>query len=90
MGNRSYFLAFIICMLTINIAFSQEASNQLPEDNPLKYKSKLQYEAIPFDKIKDEHYRPALLEGLRLQQEEVNKIANNPAKPTFENTLVAL
>jgi peptidyl-dipeptidase Dcp len=90
MRNKSSFLAFIVCMLTINIAYTQEVPNQLPEDNPLKYKSKLQYEAIPFNKIKDEHYRPALLEGLRLQQEEVNKIANNPAKPTFENTLVAL
>src|SRR5205085_12465118 len=46
--------------------------------------------AIPFDKIKDEHYEPALLEGLRLQLEEVNKIANNPAPPTFENTVAAL
>jgi hypothetical protein len=47
-------LAFILCVLTINFAFSQK-------DNPLKYKSKFQYNAIPSDRIKDEHYRPALL-----------------------------
>ncbi|GEO12042.1 M3 family metallopeptidase [Segetibacter aerophilus] len=73
----------------MNTSFSQ-TENKLPEDNPLKFKSTLPYQAIPFDKIKDEHYGPALLEGLRLQLEEVNKIANNPAPPTFENTLVAL
>lgn len=72
----------------MNIVMGQE--NQLPEDNPLKHKSTLPYQAIPFDKLKDEHFRPALLEGLRLQSEEVSKIANNSAPATFENTVVAL
>lgn len=48
------------------------------------------YEAIPFDKIKNEHYIPAFEEGFRLLREEVDKIAGNPEKPTFENTIVAL
>ena len=84
-----YLLFVLICFSSINIAIGQLA-NSLPEENPLKHKSKLPYQAIPFDKIKDEHYRPALIEGLRQQLEEVNKIAENPAGPTFENTLVAL
>ncbi|MGI8635942.1 MAG: M3 family metallopeptidase, partial [Segetibacter sp.] len=81
--------------LTINSIFSittvfSQIQNGLPNDNPLKFKSKLLYQAIPFDKIKDEHYRPALLEGLRLQLEEVHQIANNAAPPSFENTVAAL
>jgi peptidyl-dipeptidase Dcp len=90
MRKRSNIIVAIICILSFNMAFGQAASNQLPEDNPFKYKSKLSYQAIPFDKIKDEHYRPALIEGLRQQLEEVNAIANNTAAPTFENTIAAL
>src|SRR3954468_17048530 len=87
---RTYlYLALLMTgTFSINAVYSQE--NGLPQDNPLKNKSTLPYEAIPFDKIKDEHYEPALLEGLRLQLEEVNKVANNPAPPTFENTVAAL
>lgn len=80
--------AFIL-MLSENI-IAQEQPNNLPADNPLKFKSTLLYQAIPFDKIRDEHYKPALLEGLRLQLEEINHIANNPAPPSFENTIVAI
>ncbi|MGE5521157.1 MAG: M3 family metallopeptidase [Candidatus Dadabacteria bacterium] len=80
--------AFIL-MLSENI-IAQEQPNNLPADNPLKFKSTLLYQAIPFDKIRNEHYKPALLEGLRLQLEEINHIANNPAPPSFENTIVAI
>ncbi|HET6993672.1 MAG TPA: hypothetical protein VFI06_01760, partial [Chitinophagaceae bacterium] len=80
-----YLLLVLNFGLSVSIVFGQD--NQLPEDNPLKYKSTLPYQAIPFDKIKDEHFKPALLEGLRLQLEEVTRIANNPAPPTFENTV---
>jgi len=58
--------------------------------NPLMKKSKLQYEAPEFDKIKDEHFKPAFEFGLKQHDAEILKIANNPEKPTFENTLVAL
>ncbi len=58
--------------------------------NPLMKKSKLQYEAPEFDKIKDEHFKPAFEFGLKQHDAEIVKIANNPEKATFENTLVAL
>ena len=59
-------------------------------NNPFMKKSKLQYEAPEFDKIKDEHFKPAFDYGLKQHEQEVNMIANNRAVPTFENTLVAL
>jgi peptidyl-dipeptidase Dcp len=40
--------------------------------------------------IKDEHYKPAFEYGLKIHDQEIDKIANNPAKPTFENTVLAL
>jgi peptidyl-dipeptidase Dcp len=58
--------------------------------NPFYAASTLPYHAPPFDKIKDTDYQPALEAGMAEQIKEVEAIANNPAAPTFENTLVAL
>ncbi|MEG1685949.1 MAG: M3 family metallopeptidase, partial [Bacteroides sp.] len=44
----------------------------------------------PFDKIKTEHYEPAIIEGMKQQTAEVEAIINNPQAPTFANTIVAL
>ena len=52
--------------------------------------SVLPYHVPPFDKIKDEHFAPAMEEGMREQLKEVEAVANNSEKPTFENTVVAL
>ncbi len=48
------------------------------------------YQAPPFDKIKDTDYQPAIEAGMAEQRKEIDAIANNPAPPTFENTMVAL
>ncbi|HVD76454.1 MAG TPA: M3 family metallopeptidase, partial [Vicinamibacteria bacterium] len=44
----------------------------------------------PFDKVKVEHFTPALEAAMAEQLAEVDKIASDPAPPTFENTLAAL
>jgi peptidyl-dipeptidase Dcp len=61
-------------------------------DRPIRFTppSKLPFGAPPFDKIKDEDYQPAIEAGMAQQLAEIDKIANNPAAPTFENTLVAM
>ena len=61
-----------------------------PVDNPLLKESTLPYHLPPFDQIKDEHFVPAMEAGMRDQLKEVDAVANNPEKPTFENTVVAL
>ena len=58
--------------------------------NPFYAPSNLPYQSIPFDKIKDSDYQPAIEAGMAEQLKEVQAIANNPAPPTFDNTLVAL
>jgi peptidyl-dipeptidase Dcp len=58
--------------------------------NPLLTPSKLPYQTPPFDKIKDEDYQPAIEAGMAEQLKEIQAIANNPAPPTFENTIVAM
>ncbi|POP47128.1 peptidyl-dipeptidase Dcp [Superficieibacter electus] len=59
-------------------------------NNPFFYTSTLPYQAPHFDVIKDEHYRPAFDEGLRIKREEIHAIAQNPALADVENTFVAL
>jgi len=43
----------------------------------------------PFDAIKTEHYMPAFEEAMRQGLAEIDAIANNPAAPTFANTIEA-
>ena len=71
-------------------ASSTTASAQAPASNPFFTASTLPYQAPPFDKIKDADYQPAIEEGMKQQMAEVDKIANNPDAPTFDNTYVAL
>lgn len=66
------------------------AKQKTMADNPFFHKSSLQYQAPEFDKIKDEHFKPAFDFGLKQHTQEIEKIANNPEKPTFENTVVAM
>lgn len=58
--------------------------------NPFYAPSKLPFGAPPFDRIKDEDYQPAIEAGMAQELVEMNRIASNPAAPTFENTLVAM
>jgi peptidyl-dipeptidase Dcp len=58
--------------------------------NPFYAKSTLPYQAPPFDRIHDADYQPAIEAGMAEQRREMKAIAENPAAPTFENTIVAM
>lgn len=58
--------------------------------NPFFEKYNTPHQTVPFDKIRVEHYEPAILEGIRQHEAEINAIVDNPEAPTFENTIVAL
>jgi peptidyl-dipeptidase Dcp len=66
------------------------ADPQFGPSNPFYAASTLPFHAPPFDKIKDKDYQPAIEAGMAEQLKEVQAIADNPAPPTFENTLVAM
>jgi len=48
------------------------------------------FDVPPFDRIKNEHFLPAIEEGIRREQAEVDAIIGNSKKPTFINTIAAL
>ena len=65
-------------------------TDTMTADNPFKSESTLPFGTADFSKIKNGDFAPAFAEGMKIQLDEVDKIANDPAAPTFENTLVAL
>ena len=54
--------------------------------NPLLH----DFNTAPFSKITTEHYKPAIEKGIEIAKKEIAEIVQNTAKPTFENTTVAL
>ncbi len=66
------------------------SSSSAITSNPFYNPSTLPFQAPPFDKIHESDYQPALEEGMKQHLEEVQKIADNPEPPTFENTYVAM
>jgi peptidyl-dipeptidase Dcp len=48
------------------------------------------YQVPPFHLIKNEHFKPAILEGIKKQEAEIDAIVTNKEKPTFENTVLAM
>ena len=60
------------------------------QENPFFIEFKTPYQVPDFQKIKLEHYLPAYQEAIKQHDAEIAAIVNNKAKPTFENTIVAL
>lgn len=58
-------------------------------DNPLLEPSPLPFGAPDFTRIRTEHYLPALKAGIEQARMEVQKIVENAAVPTFQNTILA-
>jgi len=59
-------------------------------ENPFFTESTLPFHLPPFDRIKDSDYEPAFERGIADQAKEIDAIASNPDKPTFDNTIVAM
>ncbi|PYS23350.1 MAG: dipeptidyl carboxypeptidase II [Acidobacteria bacterium] len=77
-------------LVTLNYSPQTSGASAPAAANPFFGESTLPYHAPPFDKIKDSDYAPAIEEGMKAQLTEVEKIANDPAPPTFANTFEAM
>ncbi len=58
--------------------------------NPFFSEYKTVHQTIPFDQIKNEHFLPAFHQAMKVHSQEIDKIVNQKAAPTFKNTLEAL
>ena len=58
--------------------------------NPFFEKYNTPHGTVPFDRIHLEDYEEAFMEGIRRDEEQIDKIVNNPEKPTFDNTIISV
>lgn len=80
----------IIAVAVMAAAAITGCNNKTEMNNPFFEEWTANHGAIPFDQIKPEHYKPAIIEGMAQERQEIEAIANNPEAPTFANTIEAL
>jgi peptidyl-dipeptidase Dcp len=80
-------LIVLICAIGTTAVHSQ--NNKLTM-NPFFEPYNTPFNVPPFDRINNSHYMPAIEEGIRQHDLEIEKIANSTDAPTFENTILAM
>lgn len=78
-------LSALFTAVTVN---SQEKN--IPIMNPFFEAYNTPFQVPPFHLIHNEHFKPAILEGIKTQETEINAIVLNKEKPTFANTILAM
>lgn len=79
-------LAAIGALAMVGQARQNESADM---ENPFFKEWTTPFGVPPFDEIKVEHYLPAVKEGIKQHEAEIEAIVNNPEAPTFENTILA-
>ena len=74
-------------LITLILVYTM--NNILNAQNPFFGQYQTPHGTVPFDRIKTEHYEPAILEGIKQQNAELDAIIQNPEKATFTNTIEA-
>ncbi|MBI3884115.1 MAG: M3 family metallopeptidase [Opitutae bacterium] len=83
-------LRLLAALLAAAALHAADAPPAAMTDNPLLRESPLPFHYPQFDLIRNEHFLPAIEQGMTEHLREVAAIAHNPARPTFDNTIVAL
>ncbi|GGK56422.1 M3 family metallopeptidase [Rufibacter glacialis] len=77
--------------MAIGLLSTEQAAGQAKDKtNPLLEKYNTPHQVPPFHLIKDEHFKPALQEGIRQHQREIDAIVSNAKPATFDNTILAM
>ena len=64
------------------------SEQQIERVNPFFEPYKTPHDTVPFDRIRIEDYEEAFMEGIRRDNEQIEKTINNPERPTFDNTII--
>ena len=65
-----------------------ENTTNIERKNPFFEEYNTPHDTVPFDRIRMEDYEEAFMEGIRRDNEQIEKTINNPDKPTFDNTII--
>lgn len=90
--NRKGFLPYCMVIASLLVGCNNETKKEEAVDlkNPLLAKYETNFEVPPFDLIKDEHFRPAFKEALKVHEAEIDSILKIDEPATFANTILAL
>lgn len=80
--------SLLLALLHASILFGQQGETSV--ENPLLREFDTPFGVPPFEKIENAHFAPAFERAIEEHRQEVKKIAENEAAPTFENTVVRL
>ncbi|AFH48692.1 Peptidyl-dipeptidase DCP [Ignavibacterium album JCM 16511] len=83
-------MRYIISGILLITFISTVMLAQTISNNPFFEEWNTPFQTPPFSKIKNEHFLPALEEGIKQQRAELEQIINNSEAPTFQNTIAAL
>ena len=62
----------------------------MTSDNPLLIEWNTPFGIAPFDRIRPEHFKPAVEEAIAVAKKEIDQIVSDVAEPGFTNTIEAL
>lgn len=85
---KKLLLYIVVIGLVVSSCQTQKKESTSME-NPFFKEWKTPFGVPPFDEIKVEDYVPAITEGIKQQQAEIDAIVGNSDAPTFENTILA-
>jgi peptidyl-dipeptidase Dcp len=88
--NKNFFIILTLTGMSFIACKNQEKETVVTENNPFFQAYNTPFNVPAFDKIKNEHFKPAFLEGIKRHQEEIDAIISNNDAPTFENTILAM
>jgi len=77
----------LFLLMTISGLVTGSAVTQ--EKNPFLVEWNTPFQVPPFEQIKNEHFMPVFLIGIKQHQDEIDAIVANSDPPTFENTILA-
>ena len=92
---------FVLLLLTIGAITSCKQPTEVKQEAQEKEETLVEnvlleewtgpYGGVPaFDKVNIEDIKPAMVQAMEMNLEEIEAIANNPESPTFENTFAAM
>ena len=79
-------LVFLVRL--VSLVYLVKINNTIIMVNPFFEKYTTPHQTPPFNLIKMEHYEEAFMEGIRRDDEHIDKLINNPEPPTFDNTII--
>lgn len=90
MNRKTILILTAVLGITAQSCKKENTAMTAGQDNPLIAEWNTPFEVPPFDKIKNDDFKPAILEGIKDHEKDIKTIVDAKDAPSFENIIVAL